>query len=70
MLIGAGDGRLLSVLGAGTTGIFLIAATVVVRTNAGLVGLWWAVGVFMVARLVGLAARASGSGWLVSGARR
>jgi MATE family, multidrug efflux pump len=70
VLIGAGDGRFLAILGIVTTGVFLAAATVVVRTHAGLTGLWWAVGVFMLARLVGLGARAAGSSWLVLGARR
>jgi putative MATE family efflux protein len=67
VLIGAGDGNYLAIAGLGTTAVFLIAAAVVHQTGAGVVGLWWAVGLFMLARLATLAARARTPVWMVTG---
>jgi putative MATE family efflux protein len=68
VLIGAGDGRFLAVASVISTAVFLVAATVVVATGAGLVALWWAITAWLVVRAVTLSLRARGSGWLVLGA--
>ncbi len=70
VLIGAGDGRYLAVAATLTTLIFLPAAWAVLAFDGGLVGLWCALGVFMVTRLVFLVARVRGDQWLVPGAVR
>jgi Na+-driven multidrug efflux pump len=70
VLIGAGDGRYLAVAGLGTLAVFAPAAALVLARDAGLVGLWLALGVFMLARLGFLSARARGTRWLVTGAVR
>lgn len=70
VLIGAGDGRYLAVAGIATTAVFLAAAAVAHTAGTGLVGLWWAVGVFMLARLVALGVRARGTAWMVTGTDR
>jgi len=68
VLIGAGDGRYLAWAGLGTMLVFLPAAWAVLALDAGLLGLWAALGLFMLARLVTLAPRARGDAWLVTGA--
>jgi Na+-driven multidrug efflux pump len=70
VLIGAGDGRYLAVAGVGTMAAFVPCAVAVLAFDLGLSGLWWAIGVFMLARLAFLTARAYGSRWLVTGASR
>jgi putative MATE family efflux protein len=67
VLIGAGDTRYLAIATAATTGVFIVGAAAVAATRAGLVGLWWVVGLFMLARLVALGARARTSAWIVTG---
>lgn len=68
VLIGAGDGRYLAWAGLLTLLAFLPAALAVLALRAGLVGLWAAIGAWMVARLVALTVRARGDRWLVTGA--
>lgn len=70
VLIGAGDNMYLAVAGVLSTAAFLPAAGAVLLVDAGLVGLWWAIGWWMVARLFTLALRTRGTGWLVTGADR
>ena len=70
VLIGAGDARYLAAAGIGTLAAFLPAAGLVLVTGAGLVALWWALVVFMLARLAFLSARASSDDWTVTGAVR
>jgi MATE family, multidrug efflux pump len=70
VLIGAGDARYLAVAGLGTMAVFVPCALAVLAFDLGLAGLWWAMGVFMLARLAFLSARAYGTRWLVTGATR
>jgi putative MATE family efflux protein len=70
VLIGAGDQDYLAVAGLVSLALFGVAATIVVRTGAGLVALWAAYSVWMVARFVTLTLRTRGSRWLVTGAVR
>ncbi|GAA2120153.1 MATE family efflux transporter [Actinomadura alba] len=70
VLIGAGDMRYLAVAGLLTTAAFLPAAGVVHLSDGGLVALWGAIGVWMVARFIALWLRARGDAWLVTGAVR
>lgn len=70
VLIGAGDMRFLAVAGVLTTAAFLPAAWAVHAFGGGLVALWLAIGVWMVARLLTLGWRARGDAWLVTGAVR
>jgi putative MATE family efflux protein len=70
VLIGAGDARYLAAAGLVTMLAFLPAAAVVLVWDLGLVWLWWALGVFMFARLVLLHTRARSNAWLVTGAVR
>jgi putative MATE family efflux protein len=70
VLIGAGDQDYLAVAGLVTLAVFGAAATIVVRTGAGLVALWIAYAAWMVARFVTLTLRTRGSRWLVTGAVR
>ena len=70
VLIGAGDTRYLAVMQGIVTVTFLPAAWLVLATDAGLAGLWWAMGWFLLVRAVLLGARARGSAWLVTGAVR
>jgi putative MATE family efflux protein len=70
VLIGAGDTRYLAVAGVATTAVFLPAAWLVLALDAGLSGLWWALTLWVGARLVTLGTRAAGSAWLVTGAVR
>jgi putative MATE family efflux protein len=68
VLIGAGDMRYLAVAGVGTMLAFAPAAYAVLALHRGLLALWAALGVFMLARLLTLTLRARGSAWLVTGA--
>jgi Na+-driven multidrug efflux pump len=68
LLIGAGGGRYLAWAGVATTGAYLGAALGSYHLDQGLNGLWWALGVFMVARLVALGARIRTDRWIVTGA--
>ncbi|GAA2443109.1 MATE family efflux transporter [Actinomadura vinacea] len=70
ILIGAGDGPYLAVTSVVATLAFLPAALLAYWTDAGLVGLWLAIGVWMAVRLVTLSLRARGDAWLVTGAVR
>jgi len=70
VLIGAGDNRFLAVASILTTGVFLACAYAALWAGGGLIGLWLAIGVFMIARLVALSVRARTSAWTVTGARR
>jgi putative MATE family efflux protein len=70
VLIGAGDQDYLAVAGLITLGVFAVAATIVVRTGGGLVALWIAYAMWMLARLVTLTLRTHSSRWLVVGAIR
>ena len=67
VLIGAGDNRYLALTGLLTLAVFIAAAALVVQTETGLASLWWAIGVFMIARLAVLVHRARGDRWLVLG---
>jgi putative MATE family efflux protein len=70
VLIGAGDMRYLAVAGVLTMAAFLPAAWLVYSLGGGLVALWLAVAVWMLARLATLGLRARGDAWLVTGAVR
>ena len=70
ILIGAGDGRFLAWAGIATTSAYLAAALGSYHLDQGLLGLWWALGVFMLARLIALAARIRTDRWIVTGAER
>ncbi|MBG0826929.1 MATE family efflux transporter [Planomonospora sp. ID67723] len=68
VLIGAGDQAYLARAGMWTTLAYLPAVLTVVVAGGGLVALWGALGLWMVARLVTLGLRARGGNWLVTGA--
>jgi putative MATE family efflux protein len=70
VLIGAGDQDYLALAGLVTLAVFGAAATIVVRTGSGLVALWVAYSVWMVARFVTLTLRTRSSRWLITGAVR
>jgi putative MATE family efflux protein len=70
ILIGAGDGPYLAVTSVITTVIFLPAAVAAYHLDAGLTGLWLAIGLWMIGRFVTLSLRARGESWLVTGATR
>jgi putative MATE family efflux protein len=70
VLIGAGDQDYLALAGLVTAALFAAAAAVVVARHAGLVALWLAFTVWMLARFGTLTLRARGSRWLVTGAVR
>ena len=70
VLIGAGDQDYLALAGLATLVVFGIAAACVHAWHGGLVALWLAYSVWLVARFVTLTLRASGSAWLVTGAVR
>ena len=67
ILIGAGDGRYLAWAGVVTLVVFLPLAGLVLVTDTGLVGLWWAFNGFLLARLVTLVLRWRSDAWLVTG---
>ncbi|MEV5888047.1 MATE family efflux transporter [Nonomuraea fuscirosea] len=66
VLIGAGDQRYLAWAGVWTTAAYLPAA--LLASGLGVVALWCALGVWMVARWITLTRRAAGTAWLVTGA--
>jgi putative MATE family efflux protein len=70
VLIGAGDQNYLAVAGLITLAAFCAAAAIVVGTGSGLVALWLAYTVWMVARFATLTLRVRGTRWLVTGAVR
>ena len=70
VLIGAGDQDYLALAGLATLVVFVIAAACVHALGGGLVALWLAYSVWLVARFVTLTLRARGSAWLVTGATR
>jgi len=70
VLIGAGDQDYLALAGLATTAVFGVAAACVHVLHGGLVALWVAYSVWLVARFVTLTLRARGSAWLVTGAVR
>src|SRR5262249_32263104 len=63
VLIGAGDQDYLAVAGLVALAVFGVAAALVVSSRAGLVALWLAYAVWMLARFVTLTLRARGSRW-------
>jgi putative MATE family efflux protein len=70
VLIGAGDQDYLAVAGLVAAVLFGAAAAAVVLTHRGLVALWLAYSLWMLARFVTLTWRARGSRWMVLGPRR
>ncbi|WP_049560301.1 MATE family efflux transporter [Nonomuraea sp. SBT364] len=66
VLIGAGDQRYLAWAGVWTTLAYLPAAFL--AAGFGIVALWCALGLWMIARLITLTLRAWGTAWLVTGA--
>jgi putative MATE family efflux protein len=70
VLIGAGDNRFLAAASILTTGVFLVCAAAARWLSGGLIGLWLAIGAFMIARLLALGVRARTPAWTVTGARR
>ncbi len=70
VLIGAGDQNYLAVAGVITLAVFLPAAALVLVLHGGLVALWLAYSLWLLARFVTLVLRARGRKWLVTGAVR
>src|SRR5215468_5100264 len=70
VLIGAGDQNYLALAGLAATAVFAAAALWVHAAGGGLVALWLAFSLWMVARFVTLTLRARGTAWLVTGAVR
>jgi putative MATE family efflux protein len=70
ILIGAGDARYLALAMAAATACYLPCALLVLAADAGLVALWGALFVFMIARLIGMGRRYRGDAWLVTGTLR
>jgi putative MATE family efflux protein len=70
VLIGAGESRYLALAMLAATAVFVPAAIAVDALGGGLVALWGALTLFMVARLVGMSRRYLGDHWLVAGASR
>jgi putative MATE family efflux protein len=70
VLIGAGDQDYLALAGLATLAVFGAAAAIVVDARAGLVALWLAYAVWMLARFATLTLRSRTSRWLVTGAVR
>lgn len=69
VLIGAGDAGYLAVaMLVATVGVYLPAALLVARLDGGLLWLWGALSLWMLARFVGMAARFRTSRWEVAGA--
>jgi putative MATE family efflux protein len=70
VLIGAGDQDYLALAGLAAAAVFAVAAAVVIAEHAGLVALWLAFSLWLVARFLTLTLRARSSRWLVTGAVR
>lgn len=68
VLIGAGDSRYLAVAMVAATLAYAPCALLVLALDGGLVALWLALGVWMLARMVGLGVRFLDRRWLVTGA--
>ena len=71
VLIGAGDAGYLAIaMLVATLAVYLPAALIVAALDAGLLWLWAAISLWMVARLVGMVARYRTDRWQVTGAVR
>ncbi len=70
VLIGAGDQDYLALAGEAAAGVFTAGAALVIAEHAGLVALWLAFSLWLLARFVTLTLRARSSQWLVTGAVR
>ena len=70
VLIGAGESRYLALAMLAATATFVPAAIAVDVFGGGLVALWGALTLFMVARLVGMGRRYLTDRWIVTGATR
>jgi putative MATE family efflux protein len=70
VLIGAGDARYLAAAQALTFLVFLPLAAIVLRLDLGITALWWALGGWMLSRVVVLVYRERGEAWAVVGATR
>lgn len=70
VLIGAGDQRYLAIAGFVTMVVYLAAAAAVHLLGGGLLALWLAFCVWMLARGLTLGLRAHGDTWLITGATR
>ncbi len=70
VLIGAGDQDYLALAGLATSAVFAAAAAWVLAAGGGLIALWLAYSLWLVARFVSLVLRARGTAWLVTGAVR
>jgi Na+-driven multidrug efflux pump len=70
ILIGAGDVRYLALAMIGATACFLPLAWAVLAADAGLLALWGALYVWLLARFFGMVRRYRGDAWLVPGAVR
>jgi putative MATE family efflux protein len=68
VLIGAGDQNYLALVGLVTGAVFGVAAACVHALQGGLIALWLAYSVWLVARFVTLTVRIRGTAWLVTGA--
>lgn len=68
VLIGAGDATYLAWASLACTAVFLGAVALVLGAGWGLTGLWGAIGLFTLARLVFLWVRARGARWMRVGA--
>jgi putative MATE family efflux protein len=70
VLIGAGDQDYLALAGLAAAAVFAVAAMAVVAAHGGLVALWLAFSLWLLARFGTLTPRARGARWLVTGAVR
>jgi putative MATE family efflux protein len=70
ILIGAGDTRFLGVAMLAATAVYLPVSLSVLLLDRGLLALWVALVVLMLARLVGMGWRYAGDRWIVTGAIR
>jgi putative MATE family efflux protein len=69
VLIGAGDARYIALAQAATVAVFVPFAAAVLAFDLGLDGLWWAIGAWVLARLIVMAWRERGDSWALTGAR-
>lgn len=70
ILIGAGDMRFLAIAMTANAVFFLVVLGIVQWLDAGLIGLWIALVLFIAARAVTLGWRIRGDAWIVTGANR
>ncbi|MEW2547127.1 MATE family efflux transporter [Streptomyces sp. NPDC047002] len=70
VLMGAGDGVYLAGAMVVTLAVFAPVALAVPSLGGGLTGLWWAMGLMMLVRLLTLSLRMRSGRWLVTGATR